>query len=130
MTARRKLPPTRQSITHKVEIETASGPREYYIIVGLYADGKPGEVFAKEGRNDTPMLDQFCRALSILLQDGHDTTDLVRKFGYARYEPAGYTDCKLVKQAYSITDYIVRWMDRYFNQDAAQDAPQSHKAGK
>ncbi len=38
---RNRLPATRQSITHKFEI----GHHEGYITVGLYEDGRPGEVF-------------------------------------------------------------------------------------
>ena len=116
MINRKKLPATRNSITHKVEISTESGVKDFYIIVGLYANGKPGELFAKEGQSDAPMLDQWCRAVSIMLQDGHDTEDLVKKFGYAKYEPSGLTDCKLVRTAFSITDYIVRWLHCYFGE--------------
>lgn len=45
---RMQLPVTRQSITHKFSVSGHEG----YITVGLYADGRPGEVFltmAKEG---------------------------------------------------------------------------------
>jgi len=45
---RRKLPDERKSITHKFGI----GGHEGYIIVGMYKEGNPGEIFikmAKEG---------------------------------------------------------------------------------
>jgi ribonucleoside-diphosphate reductase alpha chain len=45
---RRKLPDERRSITHKFSI----GGHEGYIIVGMYEEGTPGELFikmAKEG---------------------------------------------------------------------------------
>ena len=45
---RERLPDTRQSITHKFNV----GGHEGYINVGLYPDGRPGELFitmAKEG---------------------------------------------------------------------------------
>src|SRR5690606_7908258 len=38
---RRKMPDTRQSITHKFDIEGHEG----YITVGMFEDGSPGEVF-------------------------------------------------------------------------------------
>jgi ribonucleoside-diphosphate reductase alpha chain len=105
-----KLPKTRKSVTHKVII----GISEFYIIVGLYENGKPGEVFAKEKNNDTPILDQWCRAVSIMLQDGHTTAELVKWFGHARYQPSGMTDNPKIHSAHSITDYVVRWMDINF----------------
>jgi len=45
---RRRLPATRQSVTHKFSVSGHEG----YISVGLYEDGQPAEVFlrvAKEG---------------------------------------------------------------------------------
>jgi hypothetical protein len=43
---RRKLPDERKSVTHKFSI----GGHEGYIIVGMYDEGEPGEVFFKMGR--------------------------------------------------------------------------------
>src|SRR6266481_3883927 len=40
---RRKLPDERKSITHKFSV----GGHEGYIIVGMYEEGEPGEVFIK-----------------------------------------------------------------------------------
>lgn len=105
-----KLPKTRQSVTHKVKI----GDHEFYIIVGLYPEGRPGEIFVKQGHNETPVLDQWCRAVSIMLQDGHSTAELVNWFGHTKYEPRGFTDNPEINNAHSITDYIVRWMDLKF----------------
>ena len=112
MPNRTKLPQTRESITHKVVI---GGSVDIYIIVGLYKDGTPGEVFAKINSEVTPMLDQWCRAVSILLQNGHTTKDLVRWFGFAKYGPSGFTDNPEIRNAHSPTDYIVRWMDKQFS---------------
>lgn len=113
-TARRKLPAVRKGLTHLVEIDSPTGKVDLYITVNTFEDGKPAEVFAKVGQDEVPMLDQWCRAVSILLQDGPNTTELVRWFGYAKYEPAGYTDNAEIRTAHSLTDYIVRWIDRNF----------------
>jgi len=49
---RRKLPDERRSITHKFTI----GGHEGYIIVGMYEDGSPGEIFIANGQRG---LDHF-----------------------------------------------------------------------
>ena len=43
---RRKLPDTRQSITHKFSVAGFDG----YITVGLFEDGQPGEIFITLGK--------------------------------------------------------------------------------
>src|SRR6266403_1449429 len=53
---RRKLPDERKSITHKFAI----GGHEGYIIVGMYEEGAPGELFikmAKEGSTLSGFMD-------------------------------------------------------------------------
>src|ERR1035438_9016803 len=55
---RHKLKEERMSITHKFNI----GGHEGYIIVGLYPDGQPGEIFikmAKEGSTVSGLMDSF-----------------------------------------------------------------------
>ena len=61
---RRKLPDERASFTHKFSI----GGHEGYITVGLYEDGKPGEIFvrmAKEGSTISGLMDSFATAISL-----------------------------------------------------------------
>ena len=53
---RRRLPATRQSLTHKFSV----GGHEGYITVGLFEDGTPGELFitmAKEGSTIGGLMD-------------------------------------------------------------------------
>jgi len=53
---RRKLPDERKSITHKFSV----GGHEGYIIVGMYEEGTPGEIFikmAKEGSTLSGFMD-------------------------------------------------------------------------
>ncbi len=60
---RERLPDTRQSLTHKFNV----GGHEGYINVGLYPDGRPGELFltmAKEGSTVGGMMDAFGTAIS------------------------------------------------------------------
>ena len=106
---RRKLPDERQAITHKFSIAGHEG----YITVGMYEDGKPGEVFlvmAKEGSTVSGLMDGFATSLSLALQYGVPLEAIVDKFSHTRYEPSGFTKNPDVGYAKSITDYIARWM--------------------
>ena len=55
---RQRLPDERASVTHKFSV----GGSEGYITVGMYADGRPGEVFikmSKEGSTLSGVMDGF-----------------------------------------------------------------------
>jgi ribonucleoside-diphosphate reductase alpha chain len=106
---RRKLPDERQSITHKFSIAGHEG----YITVGMYDDGKPGEIFikmAKEGSTISGLMDSFATAVSMALQYGVPIKVLVDKFAHVRFEPSGYTNNPEIRYAKSIMDYIFRWL--------------------
>jgi len=106
---RRKLPDERKAITHKFSIAGHEG----YITVGMYEDGKPGEVFlvmAKEGSTVSGLMDGFATSLSLALQYGVPLEALVDKFSHTRYEPSGFTKNPDIGYAKSITDYIARWL--------------------
>jgi ribonucleoside-diphosphate reductase alpha chain len=106
---RERLPDTRQSITHKFNISGHEG----YITVGLYPDGRPGELFitmAKEGSTIGGLMDCFGTAVSMSLQYGVPLEVYVNKFSHTRFEPWGYTKNPDIKIAKSLVDYIFRWM--------------------
>src|SRR5438552_729545 len=106
---RERLPDTRNSITHKFNV----GGHEGYINVGLYPDGRPGELFitmAKEGSTVGGMMDAFGTAISMSLQYGVPLEDLVNKFSHMRFEPMGHTTNPEIRIAKSMVDYIFRWM--------------------
>jgi len=87
---RRRLPDTRQSITHKFSVTAHEG----YLTVGLYEDGQPGELFitmAKEGSTVGGLMDVIGTVVSMALQYGVPLITLVDKFRHARFEPAGMT---------------------------------------
>ena len=66
---RERLPDTRESITHKFNISGHEG----YITVGLFEDGRPGEVFlkmAKEGSTLSGLCDTLGILTSLALQYG------------------------------------------------------------
>jgi ribonucleoside-diphosphate reductase alpha chain len=106
---RERLPDTRQSITHKFSISGHEG----YITVGLYPDGRPGELFitmAKEGSTIGGLMDCFGTAVSMSLQYGVPLEVYVNKFSHTRFEPMGFTKNPDIKIAKSIVDYIFRWL--------------------
>ena len=111
--ARRRLPDTRASLTHKFTIEGHEG----YITVGLFEDGTPGELFvtmAKEGSTLSGMMDSFATSISLLFQYGVPLVHLVEKFGHMRFEPSGWTGNPEIGFAKSIVDYVFRWLGNRF----------------
>ena len=106
---RERLPDTRQSVTHKFSISGHEG----YITVGLYPDGRPGELFitmAKEGSTIGGLMDCFGTAVSMSLQYGVPLEVYVNKFSHTRFEPMGFTKNPDIKIAKSLVDYIFRWL--------------------
>ncbi len=116
---RRKLPEERHAITHKFDIQGHEG----YITVGLYEDGKPGELFlvmAKEGSTISGFADAFAQAISYALQYGVPLQVLVDKFSHMRFEPSGMTKNPQIRFAKSIVDYVFRWLATKFLSAEAQ----------
>jgi len=112
---RRRLPDTRQSVTHKFSVSRHEG----YITVGLYPDGRPGEVFitmAKEGSTIGGLMDCFGTAISMGLQYGVPLDVYVNKFSHTRFEPLGITKNPDIQIAKSVVDYIFRWLGLTFQQ--------------
>jgi ribonucleoside-diphosphate reductase alpha chain len=113
MATRKRLPDTRQSITHKFNI----GGHEGYLTVGLYPDSTPGEIFinmSKEGSTISGLIDSFATSISMCLQYGVPLKSLIDKFKYTRFEPNGFTGAEDIKSATSVVDYIFRWLDLKF----------------
>ena len=106
---RRPLTDTHMSVTHKFEIAGHKG----YLTVGFYPDSQPGEIFiqmSKEGSTIGGLMDTVATLTSIALQYGVPLEELVNKFAYQRFEPSGYTNNPDIRTAFSITDYVFRWM--------------------
>jgi len=115
-----RLPDERQAVTHKFSI----GGHEGYLTIGLYPNGRPGEMFismAKEGSVVSGLMDSFATSVSIMLQYGVPLKVLINKFCHARFEPSGFTSNSQIPIAKSVMDYIFRWLDMKF-EDHAGDA--------
>ncbi len=110
---RERLPDERHAITHHFQV----GGHDGYVTVGLYPDGRPGEVFfrvTKEGSTVNGLMDSLGISMSMALQHGVPLKDLVRKLAHLRFEPAGATNNPKVRFAKSIPDYVARWMANEF----------------
>ncbi len=125
---RRPMSETHRSLTHKFEIAGHKG----YLTVGLYDGGQPGEIFiqmSKEGSTIGGLMDTVATLTSIALQYGVPLEQLVRKFAYQRFEPSGFTKNPHIRTAFSITDYVFRWLGCEFiegyREATAPDAAQA-----
>ena len=106
---RRRLPDERKAIVHHFSV----GGHEGYLMVGLYDDGQPGEIFirmAKAGSTIAGLMDSFGIAVSLAIQYGVPLEILCAKFSHTRFEPSGWTGVKEIGYAKSIMDYIGRWL--------------------
>jgi ribonucleoside-diphosphate reductase alpha chain len=106
---RRRLPDERKAVVHHFSV----GGHEGYLIVGLYENGQPGEIFirmAKAGSTIAGLMDSFGIAVSLALQFGVALKTLCQKFSYTRFEPSGWTGVKEIGYASSLADYIFRWL--------------------
>ncbi len=126
---RRKLPDERMSLTHKLSV----AGHEAYLHVGLYEDGKPGEIFikmSKEGSTLSGVMDTLALSLSMNLQYGVPLEVLCEKLVHTRFEPMGMTTNKEIPMVKSIMDYLGRWLAlkfltkekaiRYHNRDLVE----------
>ena len=110
---RETLPSTRRSVTHKFAINGHEG----YLTVGLFADGRPGEIFikmSKEGSTLSGLIQGFCRAFSLCLQHGLRVEEAVERFRGMRFEPLGATSNPDIPECSSILDYVARYLEREF----------------
>ncbi|HUL15246.1 MAG TPA: vitamin B12-dependent ribonucleotide reductase [Terriglobales bacterium] len=110
---REKMPYERASVTHKFSISGHEG----YITVGLYEDGRPGEVFikmSKEGSTLSGVMDGLALTISIGLQYGVPLKVFVDKLVNTRFEPSGITANPNIRFVSSVLDYLARWLGGRF----------------
>ncbi len=110
---RKRLPDERMSITHKFQV----GEQEGYITVGLYEDGRPGEVFlrvSKQGSTVNGLMESLGQLTSIALQYGVPLEGLTAKMKNNRFEPSGMTTNRDIPHATSLVDYVFRWLEKRF----------------
>jgi ribonucleoside-diphosphate reductase alpha chain len=112
-TQREKMPVERLSVTHKFSV----GGHEGYITVGMYPDGRPGEIFikmSKEGSTLSGVMDGLALTISLGLQYGVPLKVFVDKLVNTRFEPSGISANPNIRFATSVLDYIARWLGGRF----------------
>ena len=105
--ARRRLPSKRNAEITSFTVSGAKG----ILTVGLYEDGKVGEVFikmSKQGSTLAGIMDALSIAISMGLQYGVPLEAYVSKFTNMQFEPRGMTEDKDIRMAQSLIDYIFR----------------------
>lgn len=110
---RQALATTRQSVTHKFAVAGMEG----YLTIGLYDDGRPGEIFikmAKEGSTMKGMVQAFCRAISLAIQYGLPMSEACARFKGMRFEPMGHTSNPDIPEVTSIIDYVFKYLELEF----------------
>jgi len=110
---RKKLPRERKSTTVKMNI----GGSEFYMTIGLYDDGKPGEVFFianKQGSTVGGFIDCMASTISLALQYGVPLKTITNKFKATRFEPAGFTNDPDIHMATSFPDFVAKYLEKEF----------------
>lgn len=123
---RRPLPAERPSVTHKVTIsDPQSGDHSVFVIVGLFPDGQPGELFLRLGKQGST-LRGFCDTVglltSYLLQRGVLVSELGQKLSDISFPPSGATSNVRIPTCSSLVDYVARWMAMEFPETATESA--------
>ncbi|HXE32967.1 MAG TPA: vitamin B12-dependent ribonucleotide reductase [Verrucomicrobiae bacterium] len=110
---REKMPVERASVTHKFSV----GANEGYITVGMYPDGRPGEIFikmSKEGSTLSGVMDGLALTVSLGLQYGVPLKVFVDKLVNTRFEPSGISGNPNIRFVSSVLDYLARWLGGRF----------------
>src|SRR5208282_4755301 len=110
---REKMPVERTSVTHKFSV----GGHEGYLTVGMYPDGRAGEIFikmSKEGSTLSGVMDGLALTISLGLQYGVPLKAFVDKLMNTRFEPSGISANPNIRFATSVLDYIARWLGGKF----------------
>jgi len=120
---RHRLPDDRTEIGRKFRV----GEYEGYIHVGIFDNGRPGDIFvdiAKDGTTLQGLMNSLMIAVSMGLQYGVPPEVYVSKLSHLRFEPSGPTNDPNIRSAKSIVDYIFRWFGLKF-----LDVDQQEEAG-
>lgn len=104
---RERLPRRRSGVTHSVEVNGAA----VFMTTNQFTDGRPGEVFAKWGKEGSTaggLMDAFSIVLSLALQYGVPAEVIVSKLKDLRFEPFGWTDDPDIPEVSSVMDWAAR----------------------
>ena len=116
---RERLPVERDSVTKKIRL----GELEGYVIVGLYPDGRPGELFLtfdKIGSAERGWAYALALVISLALQVGLPIKAIAGKLRGVKFEPAGFTGDPKIRSADSVVDFLAQWLTARFPDKVAE----------
>lgn len=120
---RESMPATRRSITKKFKLayvhkDGTPDVMKFYFTVGMYDDGRPGEVFVhadKTGTLASGALDAVAIMMSVALQHGVPLDVLTEKLKGMRFNPSGFTGGDPeIPSCTSPLDLLARWLELKF----------------
>lgn len=114
LATREKLQDERTSITRRFSFV---GEDSFFVTVGLYENGKPGEIFVwdlRMGSSEHALLDAACEAISLGLQYGIQLEVFTSKLRGKIFEPRGFTGDPEFPVASSKLDLIAQWLIKRF----------------
>jgi ribonucleoside-diphosphate reductase alpha chain len=113
--ARQRLPATRNAVTRHFCL----GGHDFYARIGLYDDGRPGELFVTQagesGSHVAALLDNMAQAVSLSLQYGVPLRTFVEHWrGVRAGDVCGIPSADPYASATSLLDALARWFaDRW-----------------
>lgn len=107
----KQLPAERRGIVHDFYV----GGVDFTVMVGVYEDGRPGEIFLRATGKDSPvgmagMLEVVARLVTITLQCGVPLAFLADQFINTNFEPSGWSSNPKIPYAKSVVDYVFQWL--------------------
>jgi ribonucleoside-diphosphate reductase alpha chain len=103
---REPLPDRREVVRQKVTIEGTT----FYLEMGMYPDGRLGEIFIKSHRDGSfsrGVLDVLARVVSLALQHGVPVAEVVCSMRGLNFPPQGVvTGSAYVAEAVSVSDWV------------------------
>lgn len=108
------MPSRRSCWTQSVKIEN----QRFYLSVGEYVDGRPGEIWLEANKMNTfarGALDSLARITSVALQCGAPITDICSALREMYFPPAGtVSGSQFISEATSISDWIAQELEQAY----------------
>lgn len=111
---RLRLPDEREAITRRFSFV---GGDSFFVVVGLYGDGRPGELMAfdlRMGSEEHALIDACFEAISVGLQHGVPMEMFAKKLRGKIFEPRGLTGDAEFPMASSRLDLVAQWLLKRF----------------
>lgn len=119
---RERLNSERPSITRRFSVPYIDDNKiahgfEFYVVVGLYDDGRVAEIFIYTNRKNDQfsgllagMIDTVSMMISIGLQYGVPLDAITSKLRGQRFGPSGFTGDKRFASCSSVLDLVSQWL--------------------